>query len=621
MINTGEFKLVSNLFDNVVILNSADRIVFRGKKIPAFFDLAQITCTEQEIKGPSSAELLKAVRCARSGKKACMFEPEAHKASFVVFPVNNESNNFVVIAPSGKIKEIHKIESDLKERIKELECLYNVSREFTVNETIVAAVQQCCDHITHGFQFPGHCSAQIELDRKDYFSSNYNKLGEVKSVLQVQIKDANNNYRGKIEVHYHRKKEKFLPEEKRLLNEIAGKISRELERLTKRRDLEKRRKILHKKNQKLLQLTRECNETQQKLRTFFMAISDNIVVIDRDFNIIMANKKEFEENKKCHKYLFNNDEVCSFCPASVTFDHKEVSSTEIRHNDKAYLLQLYPVLDENNEVERVLEVCRDISKEKEIEFQLIQSYKLASLGKLVAGVAHEINNPNTYIMGNLNIIKEAFRDILPTLDELSKKNKDMKIARLNYDVFRENISVLLEDMENGTKRVKAIIEGLRNFARKDEGLINEEVDINHLINNNLRVVKNHIRRNARLEFSLGPNIPPITGNNQKLEQVLVNMIINASQAIEHENGIISVATDFDDENQHIILKISDNGKGMDPITMKSIFDPFFTTKRNKGGTGLGLSISYGIIQEHNGWIKVDSEKGKGTTFTIVLPKK
>jgi len=234
-------------------------------------------------------------------------------------------------------------------------------------------------------------------------------------------------------------------------------------------------------------------------------------------------------------------------------------------------------------------------------------------------VAHEINNPNTFIRGNIKIIDEAFGDILPMLDHLYEENKDLKIARLNYEVFREHIPVLLDDMMGGANRIKKIVDGLRNFARKDEGLLTDDVDINYLIQNHLRITTKEVRKHARLESNLSPTIPIFKGNIQKLEQVLMNMLINAAQAVETDDGLVVVETNMNKTTNEVIIKISDNGKGMDDNTKKHIFDPFFTTKRDKGGTGLGLSISYGIIQEHKGRIEVVTQKGKGTTFTIRIP--
>ncbi|HES59847.1 MAG TPA: GHKL domain-containing protein [Caldithrix sp.] len=222
-------------------------------------------------------------------------------------------------------------------------------------------------------------------------------------------------------------------------------------------------------------------------------------------------------------------------------------------------------------------------------------------------------------MGNIKIIKESFNDLIPILNDLYKSRKDLKIARLNYEVFRENIPNLIEDMLNGANRIKKIVDDLRHFARKDEGLLTDIVDINDVINNSLRLVENQIKRYSNIELHLQSELPKITGNAQKLEQVIVNLLLNAAQAIENKEGHIGITTKDNSRNKRIIIQVTDNGKGISDESMKAIFDPFFTTKRDQGGTGLGLSIAYGIIEEHKGKIEVESKLGKGTTFTISLP--
>jgi polar amino acid transport system substrate-binding protein len=174
-------------------------------------------------------------------------------------------------------------------------------------------------------------------------------------------------------------------------------------------------------------------------------------------------------------------------------------------------------------------------------------------------------------------------------------------------------------MMGGANRIKKIVDGLRNFARKDEGLLTDDVDINYMIENNLRITEKQIRKNAKLKLNLDSSVPKFKGNIQKLEQVLMNLLTNASQAIERDDGVIFIETGMEKTDNEIIITISDNGKGMDEKTRRHIFDPFFTTKRDRGGTGLGLSISYGIISEHKGNITVDSQLGSGTTFTIKIP--
>lgn len=410
----------------------------------------------------------------------------------------------------------------------------------------------------------------------------------------------------------------------RLRKELEQELIRQNENLekivqTRTADLEKQKDLLVNKNKELVSLTEKLKESRNKLQTLFDAITDQVVMIDRDFNIKMANRKEGTHRGKCHAKIFNLSRPCDRCPGAMVFQQKKSITLEQKYGEEYYLLQAYPIFDDHGEVEGVLEFSRLITKQKNMEIQLMQTDKLASLGQLVSGIAHEINNPNTFIRGNVSIIQEAMKDILPILDEYFRDEKNLQIARLNYDVFKSNILILLDDMAQGTDRIKTIVEGLRKFAKRDDGVLNDEVDLNEIIQNCLRLVANQIGRKAKVNLALNGNIPKVKGNFQRLEQVVVNILINASQAIEKKMGAIEISTVFLEKENEILLKISDDGKGIDEKTVKQIFDPFFTTKRNQGGTGLGLSIAYGIIKEHKGRIEVESKLGSGTTFSIYMP--
>lgn len=410
----------------------------------------------------------------------------------------------------------------------------------------------------------------------------------------------------------------------RLRKELEQKLIEQNENLekivqTRTADLENQRNLLVNKNEELLSLTEKLNESKNKLQTLFNAITDQVVMIDRDFNIKMANRKEGADSGKCFTRIFNSSQPCERCPGAMVFQQKKSITLEEKYGDDYYLLQAYPIFDDQGEVDGVLEFSRLITKQKNMEMQLMQTDKLASLGQLVSGIAHEINNPNTFIRGNVSIIQEAMKDILPILDEYARDDRNLQIARLNYDVFKSNIMILLEDMAQGTNRIKTIVEGLRKFAKKDDGVLNDEVDLNEIIKSCLRLVANQIGRKAKVKLQLDATIPKVKGNSQRLEQVVVNILLNASQAVEKKMGSIVISTAHLEKENENLLRISDDGKGIDDKTMKQIFDPFFTTKRNQGGTGLGLSIAYGIIKEHKGRIEVESKVGAGTTFSIYIP--
>ncbi len=256
---------------------------------------------------------------------------------------------------------------------------------------------------------------------------------------------------------------------------------------------------------------------------------------------------------------------------------------------------------------------------REKQMLLVQKEKLASLGQLSAGMAHEINNPIQFIQGNMQILTEAMETILPILDQRAETNSNLMIARLQYPFFRQHIRTLLKDMYGGTVRIADIVKDLKQFARADEGRLDEMVDVNDVARSSLRLVHNKIKH-YQVATELDPDLPKVRGNASKIEQVMVASLINAAEALaERGDGFIRVGTSVDCKAGDICIAISDNGSGMTEEVKRKLFDPFFTTKQRRGGTGLGLSITYGIIKDHNGRIEVDSDVGEGTTFRFYFP--
>jgi signal transduction histidine kinase len=619
MVSKNALRLVNDLLDNIAIFNSDLNLICQGASLKYILlnnkiDLALLNNSESAKSGDLSL-LINSLESTRNSKQPAEIKLQGINDEFIILPTSDEKFFFGL---KNKIIKLSRIELDLRERVKELECLYSISKESDTLNNIDDFMQNCIKIIEAGSQYPEDTVVSIEMGNRIY--GNKNGLDQnVKDYIFANIL-LDGKEIGKINVNRINGPE-FLVEERNMINEIASKISHVIEKDAKAKNLKTQQKILKLKNEALIKMTEECSQKREELGAFFKAMSDNIVVIDGEFNIIMSNKDNIGNSGKCYNKLFNFDQPCKECSGIKVFDTKNNSTLAMEVNERHYTLRAHPIMGIDGKVERVLEVCRDVTERNRMEAQLIQSYKLASLGKLVAGVAHEINNPNTFILGNLKIFQESLTDILPILDEYYKKNKDLKIARLNYEVFKENISVLVNDMINGANRTKKIVGDLRNFAKKDEDGLTDNVDINELIKNNLNLTNKQIKKHACLEIELDENIPQFKGNINKLEQVFLNLVMNASEAMENEGGLIKVKTGFDKIKNEVYVIVSDNGCGMSEATLKNIFDPFFTTKRQCGGIGLGLSITYGIIKDHKGTIEVNSKVGEGTTFIIRIPVK
>lgn len=268
----------------------------------------------------------------------------------------------------------------------------------------------------------------------------------------------------------------------------------------------------------------------------------------------------------------------------------------------------------------VTERKRALDELKLHQDKLIQADKMASLGILVAGVAHEINNPNGLILLNMPILREVYQDAEEVLETRYREQGDFTLGGLPYSRMRNEVPCLLEEMQEGANRIKRIVEELKDFARRDSSAATEPVDFNgviqaavHLVDSSIRSATNHF------ETSYSSNLPVIQGNAQRIEQVVVNLILNACQALPDVERRIALATFSDQVAEAVVLRLSDEGVGIAPKHIPHLTDPFFTTKRESGGTGLGLSVSAAIVKEHGGSLEFVSDPGNGTTVTLTLP--
>jgi signal transduction histidine kinase/ActR/RegA family two-component response regulator len=257
---------------------------------------------------------------------------------------------------------------------------------------------------------------------------------------------------------------------------------------------------------------------------------------------------------------------------------------------------------------------------RESQQQLQQAQKMETLGTLVAGVAHEINNPINLIMYNLPLIQKIWSDFLPLLIEHKKDQPDQKFGGFTYDFLEDNLPQLVADMDMAANRVAKIVSDMKNFSKQSNVAEKTALQVNTAVKNALRLAKATLRTSGvKIDLELDENLPEMEGNLQSIEQIILNICINAVQAIDHDNGIIRIQTGFEIKNGRILIRISDNGSGISPEIVDKLFLPFVTDKQAQGGTGLGLSVTYGLVQAHGGDIEFDTQQGKGTTFTIALP--
>ncbi|MEG3754447.1 transporter substrate-binding domain-containing protein [Psychromonas arctica] len=259
---------------------------------------------------------------------------------------------------------------------------------------------------------------------------------------------------------------------------------------------------------------------------------------------------------------------------------------------------------------------------KDQQLQLLHADKMASLGVLVSGVAHEINNPCGILTMNFPFIKDASEELTDLIDELGKESGSLTIAGVRYTQFKDVFPSILDDMHIASRKIRGIVDDLKHFASNDKAHLelNEMVDLNELVSTSIRLVINQIKH-ATDHFTVdyGDDLPLIKGSVQRIEQVLINLILNACQALDGKEQKIKITTYYQKELKLVIFTIKDHGVGIHKNDLSKLTDPFYTSKREQGGMGLGLSISAGIVRDHQGSLDFKSTQGKGTTVTLSLP--
>jgi len=305
----------------------------------------------------------------------------------------------------------------------------------------------------------------------------------------------------------------------------------------------------------------------------------------------------------------------------------EINQLVQSYNMMANALQrLYSSL-ETQVQDRTKELKSAYAELQSTQAMMVHSEKMKSLGELVAGIMHEINNPINFIYGNMTHLSNYSNDLIQIIEEYTKYNESLKpeekddIEKLkqdiDYDFLKSDLPDLIKSCKEGADRAKNIIQDLKSFSRMEEAAITD-VDIPHEIDTTLNILHNKIKNKAEVHKEYMENVPKIEAFGGQLNQVFMNILDNAVGAIK-DHGDIWIRINTDDKNKNLVMEIEDNGSGMDEETARKVFNPFFTTKPVGQGTGLGLSITYKIIKNHQGDIRVESQPNLGTKFIITLP--
>jgi signal transduction histidine kinase len=266
----------------------------------------------------------------------------------------------------------------------------------------------------------------------------------------------------------------------------------------------------------------------------------------------------------------------------------------------------------------VSERIRMEERERAMQAQLIHANKMTSLGTMASGIAHEINNPNNFILSNAQIIADVWSDLIVLLEEEGGVDPDTVLGGLSYSEVMELVPKLLGGIIEGAGRINTIVSRMKQYSRPVQQENKDQVSLNRVVRFAVSMLEREIKkRTDRFETSLKEDLPEILGYEEQLEQVVINLIHNALQALPDRTGGVRVVTRQADGV--IELAVTDDGIGISDGSKARIFEPFYTTKQERGGTGLGLYISYGIVREHGGDLIVQSRPGQGTTMTLRFP--
>lgn len=374
----------------------------------------------------------------------------------------------------------------------------------------------------------------------------------------------------------------------------------------------------------------------QEFNTLLDAIPDNLILLSPDLRIVWLNKaaasgfgRDASEltAKYCYKLCCSIFVPCENCPALKSFQSGEEEDVQITTaQGRVWDIRAFPVKDRSG-VKNVIEVARDITarvrmeqEAKIMQTKLIHANKMTSLGTLVSGVVHEINNPNSYILSNAQLFGDIWKDVVKILSKHYRGKQDFQLGGLWFSKLRKSTPEMLDGIIDGSIRINKIVHTLKNFSRPDATGMDGKVDIKRTIKYSRAILSSQIEKVTRkFRVTVEKKLPYVKGNSQQIEQVILNLIMNSLQALPNKGCGVLISASVSKRSGFVLISVKDEGVGMTKDVIDRATEPFFTTRLDRGGTGLGLSISYSIIKEHGGSLEFESEPGRGTTVSLELP--
>lgn len=377
----------------------------------------------------------------------------------------------------------------------------------------------------------------------------------------------------------------------------------------------------------LLASERQYRDLSEEFQTLLNGIPDRIIHLSPQLTVIWANQAATDYVGHavrgwlpCYALLLARATPCERCPIIRAFASGEnEEELMIDREGRHWGVKAFPLKDQSGKVVSVIDYATDITEKMHLRDAASQAKHLAALGELSAGVAHEINNPNGVILLNSAFLQRACKEMAPLLEAQAQCHHPLLVAGMEIDEVLREIPLLLGEVHDGARRIQRIVDGLKEFVRTPVADL-EPVDLNSVVAAAIRATAAQIEAaTAHFTITYGAGIEPVQGSRQAIEQVVINLLTNACQALPDRERGIRVTTCFLAESGKAMIEVCDEGSGILPENLPHITDPFFTTKRQSGGTGLGLSISNSLIKECGGTLQFLSSPGVGTTVTVILP--
>lgn len=412
--------------------------------------------------------------------------------------------------------------------------------------------------------------------------------------------------------------------------EDLNNLNLELEKRVEQRTVALQKEINDRKKAQ-----KELLKSKAMLQSVFDGISEPLLLLDKNMTIKILNKSAIEYygdkgldalEKACYRAFEERSDPCEECIIASAISEGRLGDFERKgfmNSEQLERVAIYPVKRKSGGNESFIIRISDITQSKMLERRLIQNEKMASLGVLISGIAHEINNPNNYISVNIPILRDYLTVVMPIIDEYAQKHPGLEIMHMTYAEFREDIFELLDNVQHGSRKIKSIVQDLKGFSKQDNNQEIEKIDLKPVVEKVVSFCKAKLESNVKtFDVQIPEKLPEVPVESQFLEQVLINLLINAAEAFDKpacENSMVNLSVSMDGGKENrLVIEVRDNGKGMNEKTLKKVFDPFYTTKSSEGGTGLGMYIVHNLIEKIGGQIEVESRLGQGTNFKVIL---